>query len=59
MNHPPAADNPIDYGALAAQIRSWALELGFQQAGIAGIAPGGEGERAPVNVTRSASRTRP
>ncbi|HUT42155.1 MAG TPA: tRNA epoxyqueuosine(34) reductase QueG [Gammaproteobacteria bacterium] len=37
MNRPPAADNPIDYGALAAQIRSWALELGFQQAGIAGI----------------------
>jgi epoxyqueuosine reductase len=35
MNRPP--DASPDYAALAAQIRDWAVELGFQQAAITGI----------------------
>ncbi|MEZ5542779.1 MAG: tRNA epoxyqueuosine(34) reductase QueG [Pseudomonadota bacterium] len=38
MDHPPTADRPTDYTALAARIRHWAAELGFQQTGITGIA---------------------
>jgi len=37
MSQMPVPDRTIDYTALAAQIRRWAGELGFQQAGIAGI----------------------
>ena len=37
MSQTPAPQHTIDYAALAVQIRRWAGELGFQQAGIAGI----------------------
>jgi len=37
MKQTPAPVDTVDYAALAAQIRRWAGELGFQQAGITGI----------------------
>jgi epoxyqueuosine reductase len=37
MNRTRAPDHTLDYASLASQIRRWAAELGFQQAGITGI----------------------
>src|SRR5437868_5211423 len=35
--HAPSESPPIDYAALADDIRRWGVELGFQQLGIAGV----------------------
>jgi epoxyqueuosine reductase len=38
MNTPsPAERGPVDYAALAADIRAWAAALGFQHVGVAGV----------------------
>lgn len=40
MKHIPAASTGLDYSQLAADIRQWGRELGFQQVGISDIALG-------------------
>ena len=54
-NVPPSLENGAESGLRPAQVRAWALEAGFAEAGLVAL-PHKEAARDPVRETAPTSR---